>query len=89
MAHAREALPQTRAPEIEIIDSSLVAFERDLAGLTPFAYLARARIMEAQGQRDAARTLYGRFLDVYDAPVEVHKQLVDEARAALTRMTRP
>jgi serine/threonine protein kinase len=159
LARAREALRQTRAPEVELIDSSLVAFERDLAGdrrhalqvllaleddryhvsndhpylagvnrlrasqwlaaagdmakaahlltwheaigysaaqaghanavLTPFAYLARARIVDAQGERDAARAHYARFLSNYDAPVEAHRPLVEEARAALTRTTRP
>ena len=57
--------------------------------LAPFASLARARILEARGQRDAARVLYARFLDNYDAPVQAHRWLVDEARGALTRMTRP
>ena len=57
--------------------------------LAPLAYLARARIMEMQGHRDAASALYARFLDNYDAPVPAQQRLVDEARAALTRLTRP
>jgi serine/threonine protein kinase len=32
LARAREALQQTRAPEVGLLDSSLVAFARDLAG---------------------------------------------------------
>jgi hypothetical protein len=56
--------------------------------LASFAYLARARIMEAQGQRDAARAHYERFLSNYDAPVQAHRGLVEEARAALARIGR-
>jgi hypothetical protein len=44
--------------------------------------------MEVQN-RDAASALYARFLDNYDAPVQAQQGLVDEARAALTRLTRP
>jgi hypothetical protein len=57
--------------------------------LAPFAYLARARIMDSLGQRDEARVLFARFLDNYDAPVQAHRRLVEEARAALRRMRRP
>src|SRR5215218_7296929 len=56
------------------------------AVLAPFAYLARARLMNAQAQPDKARALYRRFLDNYDAPMPAHQRLVDEARAALTRI---
>ena len=56
--------------------------------LAPFAYLARARISDAQGQSATARAYYERFLSNYDAPVQAHRGLVEEARAALTRMTR-
>ena len=54
--------------------------------LASFAYLGRARIMEAQGQRDAARAYYERFLSNYDAPVQAHRGLVEETRAALSRV---
>ena len=54
--------------------------------LAPLAYLARARILEAQGQRDAARAHYARFLSNYDAPTVARQ--VAEARAALERMMR-
>ena len=56
--------------------------------LAPFAYLARARILEAQGQRAAAHAHYARFLSNYDAPVQAHRLLVDEASAALERLSR-
>jgi len=158
LAHARRTLQQTRADEVGLLDSSLAAFARELAGerrhalelllalerdrhhvsnshpyltgvnrltasrwlsaagdasgaarlltwheaigdpgpqalhanalLAPFAYLARARILEAQGQRGAARAHYERFLSSYDAPVPAHRRLVEEARAALARMAR-
>jgi hypothetical protein len=158
LTRAREALRQTRAPEVGRLDSSLAAFAADLAGdrrralelllalendryrfaethpfltgvnrltasqwlsaagegtraarlltwheaignpgshsshanalLASFAYLARARIMEAQGQRDAARAHYARFLSNYDAPVQAHRGLVEEAQAALTQTRR-
>jgi len=58
--------------------------------LAPLAYLARARILEAQGHRDAARDHYGRFLSNYDAPAPTSAvaRQVAEARAALQRMVR-
>ena len=56
--------------------------------LAPFAYLARARIEEAHGQRDAARAHYERFLSNYDTPVPAHRVLAAEARAALARLAR-
>jgi serine/threonine protein kinase/TolB-like protein len=160
LTRARQALRQTSAPEVGLLDSSLAAFAADLAGdrrralglllplendryrfaeshpslagvnrltasqwlstagetakaarlltwheaignpgaqsvhanalLAPLAYLARARILEAQGQRDAARAHYARFLSNYDAPAPapaVARQ-VAEARAALERMMR-
>ena len=160
LTRAREALRQTRAPEVGLLDSSLAAFTADLAGdraralelllalendryrvaeshpfltgvnrltagqwlsaagetakaarlltwheaignpgahsthanalLAPLAYLARARILEAQGHRDAARDHYGRFLSNYDAPAPTSAvaRQVAEARAALQRMVR-
>ena len=160
LARARQALRQTRAPEVGPMDSSLAAFAHDLAGdrrralallvaleqdrhrvsnshpflsgvnrltasrwlsatgdvgdaadaarlltwheaigdpgphamhanalLAPFAYLARARLLETQDRRDEARAYYGRFLDIYDAPVQAHRGLVEEARADLARLS--
>jgi tRNA A-37 threonylcarbamoyl transferase component Bud32/TolB-like protein len=57
--------------------------------LAPFAYLARARLLAGQGQWSASRENYVRFLANYDAPVQAHRSLVDEARLALTRRERP
>ena len=54
--------------------------------LAPFAYLARARLLAGQGQRAAARENYIRFLANYDAPVQAHQGLADEANAAVTRL---
>jgi hypothetical protein len=57
--------------------------------LAPFANLERAPLLQALGQREAARLLYERFLAMYDSPVRAHEGLVTEARADLARMTRP
>ena len=57
--------------------------------LAPFAYLDRAPLLAALGQREAARAHYERFLAIYDSPVGAHQGLVAEARADLARMTRP
>ena len=156
LAHARQALRQTGAPQVSLLDSSLAAFAADLAGdrrrarellvalehdrhrfahdhpyvtgvnritasqwlsaagddakaahlltwheatgdpgphlihanamLAPFAYLARARIAEKQGRWHEARELYARFLTNYDVPVQSHRGLVEEARAAIARI---
>jgi serine/threonine protein kinase len=51
------------------------------------AYLERARIEQAAGRNDLARTYYAQFLRRYDAPVPAHRPLVDEARAARARLT--
>jgi tetratricopeptide (TPR) repeat protein len=55
-------------------------------GVTALAYLMRARIEEAQGQRRAAMEHYQQFLRRYDAEMPAQRHLVDEARAALTRL---
>jgi serine/threonine protein kinase/TolB-like protein/tetratricopeptide (TPR) repeat protein len=57
--------------------------------LAPFANLERAPLLQALGQREAARELYERFLAIYDSPIGAHQGLVAEARADLARMTRP
>jgi len=54
--------------------------------LAAFAYLERARILDARGQRIEARASYDQFLRRYDAPVPGHRPLVDEARAAIVRL---
>jgi serine/threonine protein kinase/tetratricopeptide (TPR) repeat protein len=51
------------------------------------AYLERARIEEAAGRNDLARTYYTQFLRRYDAPVSAHRPMVDEARAASARLS--
>lgn len=51
------------------------------------AYLERARIEEAAGRNDLARTYYGQFLRRYDAPVPAHRPMVDGASAAIARLT--
>jgi hypothetical protein len=52
------------------------------------AYLQRARIEEAAGRADLARSYYWQFLRRYDRPGPAHQLRVDEARAALTRLAR-
>ena len=53
----------------------------------PLAYLEQARVAEALGRDAEAHTYYLRFLWRYDAPGPTHRHLVDEARAALVRVT--
>jgi serine/threonine protein kinase len=50
------------------------------------AYLERARIEEAAGRDEVARTYYWQFLRRYDQPVAAHQWMVDEARAAIERL---
>jgi len=54
--------------------------------MEPLAYLEQARVAEALGRRDLARTYYRRFLWRYDAPPPQHGSLVQEARSALARL---
>jgi TolB-like protein len=54
----------------------------------PHAYLEQARVAEALGQYDLARTYYRRFLWLYDAPVEAHRHLVRRAHEAVARLAR-
>ncbi|HSJ31518.1 MAG TPA: serine/threonine-protein kinase [Longimicrobiales bacterium] len=53
------------------------------------AYLERARIEEAAGRNDIARTYYNQFLRRYDAPVPAHRPMRDGARAAIARLAEP
>jgi tRNA A-37 threonylcarbamoyl transferase component Bud32/tetratricopeptide (TPR) repeat protein len=55
-----------------------------VAGL---AYLERARIEEVLGRSELARDYYEQFLRRYDTPVEAHRHLVEEAGAALARLS--
>jgi serine/threonine protein kinase/TolB-like protein len=50
------------------------------------AYLERARIEEAAGRDELARSYYWQYLRRYDRPVPAHRPLVDEARAAMARL---
>jgi serine/threonine protein kinase len=54
--------------------------------LAPIADLARAHILEARGQTEAARGLYRRFLARYDRPGAPQQHLVVEARGAVARL---
>ena len=54
----------------------------------PLAYLEQARVAEALGRTELARTYYQRFLWRYDAPVAAHRHLVQEARDAVARLAR-
>ena len=56
--------------------------------IEPLAYLEQARVAEALGRIDDARTFYQRFLWRYDLPAEAHRHLVEEARTALVRLDR-
>jgi tetratricopeptide (TPR) repeat protein len=51
------------------------------------AYYELARIEEAQGRHDLARGHYEQFLRRYDLPAPSHQYLVDEAKAALGRLS--
>ena len=53
----------------------------------PSAYLQLAQIEEAQGQTTLAREHYEQFLRRYDRPVAALQPPVDQARAALARLS--
>ena len=55
--------------------------------VAPLASLELARIEEARGQFAFARRDYRQFLDRYDMPPSAHRAVVEEARAALARLT--
>jgi hypothetical protein len=55
--------------------------------VTPLAYLMLARIEEAQGDARWAKKHYQQFLQRYNAPMPGQVHLVDEARAALARLS--
>jgi hypothetical protein len=54
--------------------------------LDGLSYLEMARIEAARGDRNLAREYYQRFLQRYDSPSPRMRHLVDEAKAALTRL---
>jgi len=58
------------------------------AMLAGFAYLERARIEDALGQRALAREYYAQFLRRFDMPAPAQRHLVDEARTAVARLAR-
>ncbi len=53
----------------------------------PVAYYELARIEEAQGRKEQARDHYQQFLRRYDMPPPAHQHLVDDANAALRRLS--
>jgi len=55
--------------------------------VTPLAYLMLARIEEAQRRAGSARQHYHQFLRRYDSPMPGQRHLVEEARAALKRLS--
>ena len=54
--------------------------------VTPLAYLMQARIEEARGDRRSATEDYQQFLRRYDSPMPKQRYLVEEGRAALSRL---
>ena len=54
--------------------------------LAGYCYLELARIEDARGRDGLARKYYWQFLKRYDMPVEAHRQMVEEARAAYQRV---
>jgi hypothetical protein len=55
--------------------------------LTPLVDLERGRIEEQKGRADSARNYYHEFLRRYDRPVVGHRELVEEAKSAVVRLT--
>jgi len=54
--------------------------------LVGHCYLELARIEEARGRDALARKYYWQFLKRYDSPVEAHRQMVEDVRAAYARV---
>ena len=52
------------------------------------ALFERARVAEATGDTDGARRFFAEFLVRFDMPMPAHRPLVDQAREALTRLSR-
>jgi serine/threonine-protein kinase len=55
--------------------------------ISPLASLQQARLDEERGRTETARAYYEEFLMQYDLPVASHRHLLEEARAALARMS--
>ena len=55
--------------------------------LRPLVDLERGRIEEQSGRAGSARNYYREFLRRYDRPMTGHRKLVEEATAALVRLT--
>jgi hypothetical protein len=55
--------------------------------MTALVDLERGRIEEQQGRAGSARSHYRQFLRRYDRPVIGHRRLVEEAKAAMVRLT--
>jgi hypothetical protein len=68
--------------ELDLADGRMVYFGGPL-------YLARARMNEALGRKEEARSDYAEFLRRYDLPAETNRHLVQEAREALRRLGGP
>jgi tetratricopeptide (TPR) repeat protein len=63
------------------------SFGRAKAVFASLAYLELARIEQAEGRDNLAREYHRQFLRRYDRPMEQHRHLVDEAKAALASLT--
>ncbi len=68
-------------------EADMPGFWTSWALFAPLAYYELGRVEEAQGRNDEARDHYQQFLRRYDSPVPAHKHLVDEANAALRRLS--
>jgi len=66
--------------------SSNVPEQNENTLLAGHCYLELARIEDARGRDALARKYYWQFLKRYDMPVEAHRQMVEEARAAYERV---
>jgi hypothetical protein len=55
--------------------------------LTGLVDLERGRIEERSGRNDLALNYYREFLRIYDRPVIAHRPLIEEAKAAVARLT--
>ena len=55
--------------------------------LKPLVDLERGRIEEQNGRAGSARNYYREFLRRYDRPTASHRELLEEAKTALVRVT--
>ncbi len=68
-------------------DMGMLPMKGTFQVFAPLAYRELARIAEAQGKNDLAIDHYQQFLRRYDMPPTSHQYLVDEANAALRRLS--